>query len=143
MLVVPERLTPFYFGETITTDLANYRGTDWDYQGTLYPGNYAQGTKGEFREQTTDVGSFPPNSFGLFDMHGNIWEWCQDDWHENYKGTGTDGSPWKIDNDNRLVRGGSWSDLPRYSRSANRYKSLGGGWFSNVGFRVVVTASFN
>lgn len=135
--------TPFYFGETITTDLANYRGTDWDYQGTLYPGNYAQGTKGEFREQTTDVGSFPPNSFGLFDMHGNIWEWCQDDWHENYKGTGTDGSPWKVYNDNRLVRGGSWSDLPRYSRSANRYKSLGGGWFSNVGFRVVVAASFN
>jgi formylglycine-generating enzyme required for sulfatase activity len=51
--------TPFYFGETITTDLANYRGTDWDYQGTVYPGNYAQGPKGEYREKTIDVGKFP------------------------------------------------------------------------------------
>ncbi|MEH2031105.1 MAG: SUMF1/EgtB/PvdO family nonheme iron enzyme [Nostoc sp.] len=59
--------TPFYFGETITTDLANYRGTDWDYQGKVYPGNYAQGPKGEYREQTTDVGKFFANPFGLFD----------------------------------------------------------------------------
>ncbi|MEI1376007.1 caspase, EACC1-associated type [Nostoc sp.] len=131
--------TPFYFGETITTDLANYRGTDWDYNGTVYPGNYAQGPKGEYREQTTDVGKFPANPFGLFDMHGNIWEWCQDEWHENYNGAPKDGSAWLIDNDNQmLLRGGSWSDLPRNCRSANRLYDARGGRNNNVGFRVVV-----
>ncbi len=76
--------TPFYFGETITTDLANYHG---DY-------TYASGPKGVYREQTTDVGSFPPNAFGLYDMHGNVWEWCADLWHDNYNGAPTDGSAW-------------------------------------------------
>ena len=134
--------TPFYFGETITTDLANYRGTDWDYQGTVYPGNYAQGPKGEYREQTTDVGKFLANPFGLFDMHGNIWEWCQDEWHENYNNAPTDGSAWLVDNDNqsrrRLLRGGSWDCNPRDCRSADRYYGARADRFGSVGFRVVV-----
>ncbi|WDD34098.1 SUMF1/EgtB/PvdO family nonheme iron enzyme [Nostoc sp. UHCC 0926] len=131
--------TPFYFGETITTDLANYRGTDWDYNGTVYPGNYAQGPKGEYREQTTDVGKFPANPFGLFDMHGNIWEWCQDEWHENYNGAPKDGSAWLIDNDNQmLLRGGSWSYIPRDCRSATRHYNARDSGNNNVGFRVVV-----
>jgi formylglycine-generating enzyme required for sulfatase activity len=132
--------TPFYFGETITTDLANYRGTDWDYQGTVYPGNYVQGPKGEYREQTTDVEKFPANPFGLFDMHGNIWEWCQDEWHKNYNGAPKDGSAWLVDNDNqnRLLRGGSWDDDPRDCRSAYRGCFARGSRFDNVGFRVVV-----
>ncbi len=132
--------TPFYFGETITTDLANYRGTDWDYKGTLYPGNYGQGPKGEYREQTTDVGIFLPNPFGLFDMHGNISEWCQDAWHGNYNSAPTDGSPRMSDNDNRLLRGGSWFNDPRRCRSALRDWRARVVRDVNVGFRVVVAA---
>ncbi|MBH8564087.1 SUMF1/EgtB/PvdO family nonheme iron enzyme [Nostoc sp. CENA67] len=133
--------TPFYFGETITTDLANYRGTDWDYQGKVYPGNYAQGPKGEYREQTTDVGKFPANPFGLFDMHGNIWEWCQDEWHNNYNNAPVDGTAWSIDNssnNNRLLRGGSWDFNPWGCRSANRFYNARVNRSLNVGFRVVV-----
>ncbi|MEH1802696.1 MAG: SUMF1/EgtB/PvdO family nonheme iron enzyme [Nostoc sp.] len=131
--------TPFYFGETITTDLGNYRGTDWDYKGTVYPGDYAQGPKGEYREQTTDVGNFPANPFGLFDMHGNIWEWCQDEWHENYNGAPKDGSAWLVDNDNqKLLRGGSWLNGPRNCRSADRGYYARVDKYVGVGFRVVV-----
>ncbi|MBD2337208.1 SUMF1/EgtB/PvdO family nonheme iron enzyme [Calothrix sp. FACHB-156] len=132
--------TPFYFGETITTDLANYRGTDWNLSGTVYPGNYGQGPKGEFREQTTDVGKFPANRFGLFDMHGNVWEWCQDEWHENYNNAPTDGSAWLVENDNqkRLLRGGSWFLTPRYCRSADRFRCARFNGDDYVGFRVVM-----
>ena len=122
--------TPFYFGETITTDLANYNG---DY-------TYGSGPKGEYRQQTTGVGKFPANPFGLFDMHGNIWEWCQDEWHENYNGAPKNGSAWLIDNDNhvRLLRGGSWDYNPRNCRSVNRFYSARDNRDNNVGGRVVV-----
>ncbi len=120
--------TPFCFGETITTDLANYNG---NYV-------YASGTKGEFRGQTTDVGTFPANPFGLFDMHGNTWEWCQDNWHKNYNGAPTDGSVWLSDNHNRLVRGGSWNLNPWNCRSAVRNCNARENKYINVGFRVVL-----
>ncbi|MBW4610247.1 MAG: SUMF1/EgtB/PvdO family nonheme iron enzyme [Hassallia sp. WJT32-NPBG1] len=122
--------TPFYFGETITTDLANYDGNN----------TYRSGIKGQFRRgQTTDVGIFPPNPFGLFDMHGNVWEWCQDEWHQNYNEAPTDGNILVNENDNslRLLRGGSWNYIPGNCRSAYRYSNYAFYDNLNIGFRVV------
>ncbi|MFK0733692.1 MAG: SUMF1/EgtB/PvdO family nonheme iron enzyme [Gloeotrichia echinulata GP01] len=112
--------TPFYCGETITKDLATY------------------GRLGG----TADVGKFPANPFGLFDMHGNIWEWCEDVYNENYQLAPKDGSAWLTgkDNDKKLLRGGSYLNFARYCRCAYRdrfaraYRSI------DVGFRVVAVA---
>ncbi|NEO74651.1 formylglycine-generating enzyme family protein, partial [Moorena sp. SIO3H5] len=91
------------------------------------------------REQTTDVGSFPGNAFGLYDMHGNVWEWCQDNWNQTYKGAPTDGTALIIDENNyRLLRGGSWFSDPRVCRCAYRYWFGRVGSYGNFGFRVVV-----
>ncbi|MBD2388391.1 SUMF1/EgtB/PvdO family nonheme iron enzyme [Cylindrospermum sp. FACHB-282] len=123
--------TPFYFGETISTDLANYNGN-------LI---YGSGSTGEYLQQTTDVGKFPPNAFGLYDMHGNICEWCQDGWHKNYIIAPTDGSVWINDNDNRMLRGGSWFYDPDYCRSACRFSNDAGDRGNNFGFRVACPAA--
>jgi serine/threonine protein kinase len=122
--------TPFYFGETITPDLVNYDGTS----------TYASAPKGKNREETTPVGSFLPNAFGLYDMHGNVYEWCQDDYHDNYNGAPTDGRAWVSDNVFKRLRGGSWRFDPKFCRSASRSPfdrverdNVG----NSVGFRVV------
>ena len=135
--------TPFHFGAAITTDLANYRGTDWDYGGRIYSGAYGGGAHGVFREQTTDGGIFSPNRFGLYDMHGNIWGWCQDHWHDNYDDAPNDGSAWLAQTSEsfRVVRGGSWDDFPDYCRSASRIRSAPDYRFSALGFRVMFVSA--
>ena len=124
--------TPFYFGETITTDLVNYDGK--------YP--YGSAPEGEYREQTIDVGKFPPNSFGLYDMHGNVWEWCLDVCNDNYQGAPKDGSAWLTGKDNniKLLRGGSWIFNARNCRSAYRSYNARANRYNDVGFRVVAVA---
>jgi formylglycine-generating enzyme required for sulfatase activity len=121
-------LTPFHFGETISSELANYDGTE----------TYNDEPKGEYRCKTTVVGIFPANGWGLHDMHGNLWEWCEDDWHGSYEGAPNDGSAWvKLDqkNTSKVVRGGSWINDPYYCRSASRINRNDA--CNNVGFRVV------
>jgi formylglycine-generating enzyme required for sulfatase activity len=121
--------TPFHYGEIITSELANYNGT------RIYNGS----PEGEYRESTSDVGLFPANDWGLHDMHGNVWEWCEDDWHDNYESAPEDGRAW-IESDrktsNRLLRGCSWWDNPGNCRSARRFKSTRVARCNNIGFRV-------
>jgi formylglycine-generating enzyme required for sulfatase activity len=121
--------TPFSFGDNITTDLVNYDGN--------YPYNSAP--KGKYRQETTDVGTFPPNAFGLYDMHGNVCEWCEDDWHENYINAPKDGSAWNSQSGSvtRLLRGGSWFNRAWGCRSAGRSGDLRDDRDNRCGFRVV------
>jgi len=124
--------TPFYFGETITPDLVNYNGNC----------PYGAAPKGLDRKQATDVGSFPPNAFGLYDMHGQVCEWCSDRGHYNkYSGAPTDGSSWETGITNqRVKRGGCWGCTAVSCRSA--YRSLGqaDGYCCRVGFRVALVS---
>ena len=117
---------PFYFGETITPELVNYDGN--------YP--YGEAPKGEDRKKTTQVGSFFANGFGLFDMHGNVGEWCEDDWHEDYNGAPNDGSAWKTGGNPQyhVLRGGNWGSYGPYCRSA--YRSKHEIYHYDTGFRV-------
>ena len=126
--------TPFAFGETMTGELANYDSTK----------TFAEEKPVKSKRGTTDVGKFPPNAFGLYDMHGQVWEWCEDDWHENYEGAPTDGSAWIKSGKNAqkipysVLRGGYCSDDPVNCRSARRIGSDGRAFRnSDVGFRVL------
>jgi formylglycine-generating enzyme required for sulfatase activity len=116
--------TPYWWGSSIHTTRANYDGTKWTGIQTFI-GNYTYGggTKGEWRKSTVPVGSFGPKSWGLFNVHGNVFEWCEDVYHANYNGAPADGSAWLEGGDvsDRMVRGGSWmSPFPSYLRSASR-----------------------
>ncbi|MEA5464240.1 formylglycine-generating enzyme family protein [Leptothoe sp. PORK10 BA2] len=124
-----ETTTPFHFGLTLTTEIANYNG---DY-------TYADGPKGEDRNETTPVDHFDiANAFGLCDMHGNVWEWCQDHWHDNYEEAPVDGSAWltEDENANRIVRGCSWIYIPGICRSAYRDDNTPDYRDDLIGFRV-------
>jgi formylglycine-generating enzyme required for sulfatase activity len=127
---------PFHFGDMISPELANYRGDV----------AYADGPKGIYREQTTPVGMFPANAWGLHDMHGNVWEWCLDEWNDSYEGAPTDGRAWvdaaegeksKESAKIKLLRGGSWDFNPGSCRSAYRVRYRPVDADGNVGFRVV------
>ena len=123
--------TPFAFGETLTGELANYNA---NY-------TFADESKGEYREKITAVGSFPPNAFGLCDMHGNVWEWCADDWRNNYEDTNVDSTASlfsdELNSELVLLRGGSWFYDPGYCRSAVRSRYYRDIRDFSIGFRVV------
>ena len=120
--------TPFHFGNTIATELANYNG---EYA-------YDSGREGEYRSKTTKVGSFSPNSFGLYDLHGNVAEWCADHWHDNYQNAPHNESAWVENNTkgSRVLRGGSWLHLPGSCRSSHRLSSSPESKSDAFGFRI-------
>ncbi|MDB9319010.1 bifunctional serine/threonine-protein kinase/formylglycine-generating enzyme family protein [Nodularia spumigena] len=124
--------TSFHFGEMITTNLVNCSSDI-----------YGMDVKSKYRKETTDVGSFQvANAFGLYDMHGLVWEWCADTWHNNYYGAPSDGSAWEVGGDSyrRLLRGGSWRYSAELCRSASRSWDESDGGLRNPGFRVVFSA---
>jgi formylglycine-generating enzyme required for sulfatase activity len=124
----------FHFGETITTDLVNYNGE--------YPYNGAP--VGQNRDRSTPVGTFPPNVFGLYDMHGNVWEWCLDRYQPNYLTAPIDGSavldiPESAGNSKRVMRGGAWDYVAKGCRSAVRCSLDSSLRMNGCGFRVILT----
>ena len=125
--------TPFHFGETISPELANYAASS----------TYGDGVTGENRQETTSVDHFKiANAWGLCDMHGNVYEWCQDHCHNNYDDAPKDSSAWLTDTLDSLhiIRGGSWIDGLSYCRSARRSSPNPSGRSSHLGFRVSYSA---
>ncbi len=123
--------TPFSTGACITTRQANYIGND-DY-------NNCGAKTGVYLSKTQPVKSYPPNPWGLYDLHGNVWEWVEDCYHDSYKGAPTDGSAWtQSPCPGRVLRGGSWGTSPWALRSATRSRSVPGGRYGS-GFRVART----
>lgn len=128
--------TPFYFGETITPDLANY---DVYYNYDAGP-KAEKGNKNAYKGQTTLVNRYDAaNTFGLADLHGNVWEWCADSWHPNYVGAPVDGRVWNYNPNsslNRVLRGGAWHNFPTNCRSASRNWKPQNFKSNTIGFRV-------
>ena len=123
-------MEPFHTGATISADQANY---DSSY-------TYGSGQKGRYRGRTVQVGTFSPNAFGLHEVHGNVWEWTQDCWNEDYTGAPTDSRAWETGEcEQRVLRGGSWGDVPWLLRSADRGKNDSGIRDPKIGFRIART----
>jgi len=121
--------TAFWWGDSITTSQANYNGPATSYNGS---------PKGEYRQGTVPVSSFAPNPFGLYNVHGNVWEWVDDCSHETYSGAPTDGSAWTAgcSGNYRVPRGGSWVSNPSGLRSAVRGRVTPDGRNNSGGFRL-------
>lgn len=121
--------THFAFGDSLSSDQANFDGN--------YP--YGGAAKGVDQQKTTAVGSFAPNALGVYDMHGNVYEWCEDWYHATYAGAPTDGSAWLSGGEQkyRVLRGGSWVSHASALRSACRFNVTPDFCNSYFGFRVV------
>ena len=120
-------MEPFHTGATISAEQANY---DSSY-------TYGAGQKGRYRGRTVHVGTFSPNAFGLHEVHGNVWEWTQDCWNEDYAGAPKDSRARETGEcGQRVLRGGSWGDVPWLLRSADRGKNEPGTRGPMIGFRV-------
>ena len=120
--------TPFSLGETLTVDVANFNGEH----------TFRDEPRGFYFHSTSEGGKFPPNAFGLYDMHGNLWEWCADNWLDDYSSSPRDGSFFQ-NNDNRyrVARGGSWHEPPALCRSAARLRVLQSDADEFIGFRII------
>jgi formylglycine-generating enzyme required for sulfatase activity len=124
--------TPFWWGSSITPSQADYNGSAEPYKGG--------GSKGEYRKKTMPVDSFSPNPWGLYNVHGNVWEWAQDCWNDSNSGNPGDGSArTRGDCSRRFLRGGSWEPGPRLLRAAFRYWGASINRLSDVGFRLART----
>ena len=122
--------TTFWWGNTIGPSQANYNSS--------YA--YSAGEKGEFRRKTLEVGNSKPNPFGLYDVHGNIWDWTEDCWNDSNSGNPGDGSArMSGDCSQRVLRGGSWINSPNYLRAARRIKYGTSYRDNSIGFRVART----
>jgi len=123
--------TAYWWGNGIDPSLANYDGND----------TYTGGRQGEYRKQTLPVDSFQSNPFGLYQVHGNVREWCRDRWHGDYAGAPTDGSAWESGADtSRVVRGGSWNGYPGWCRAASHLRRTAHRRDGDGGFRVCCVA---
>ena len=122
--------TPFWWGSTISTSVANYDGSQ----------AYGSGADGASRQATSPARSFGANPWGLFNVHGNVWEWVEDCWNDSYQGAPNDGSAWTTgDCNQRVLRGGSWVDGPEFLRAASRFRYRPDYRDFDAGFRVART----
>lgn len=127
MLVAREQKHRFFFGKCLSTDQANYDGN--------YP---LKGCHvGEYREKTISVGSLPPNDWGLYEMHGNVWEWCQD-WYFEYPSGNVVDYKGPQNGEDRVLRGGGWNDFARDCRSAYRDSGSPSARDTDGGFRLIL-----
>ena len=122
--------TAFSFGNSISSQQANYATTN----------SYAGSSVATTPRNTVTVGSYAPNAFGLYDVHGNVWEWTEDCFNANYNGAPSDGTAWMSgDCGRRVLRGGAWVSLPQLLRSAYRNGDDPAGRGSGFGFRLART----